>query len=471
VAHVILGHCCKDASCVRVCPQNCIHPAPGEDGFASTETLYIDPDSCIDCTACVEACPASAIKSEHALTSTELPYAARNREYFVQAPAVPRSRPRVVFELPLAGPRDRLEIAIVGSGAAAMYTVRELLQRSSSIRVTVYEQYDTVGGLLRRGVSPDHVGVREMIRLFDVPFGDDRVTIVPETEVGVDISISELRSRFDAVILASGASQPRRIGSSGAGDGIHQAIDILVAENSGASTPTAPAGPGCVVVGAGNVAFDVVRWVARTRDRTPVGEQLRELVILSRSAPEAAAFTPSAFYELLGLADAEVLIDRAGSMPRADVGSPLLRGLSNLPSTDVGGVPALPTGAAGPLRVVLSFGQEVAEFAKTELGGVAVTTTAGRTFLTNSAICATGFTTAPIDGVPVGARGVVPNLGGQVISPETGEPLDGLYVVGWAKRGAIGGVGDNRGCAAETVSRLAADLRSRAPAPHSASVR
>lgn len=461
MAHVILGHCCKDASCVRVCPQNCIHPAPGEDGYAFTETLYIDPDSCIDCTACVEACPASAIKSEHALTSTELPYAARNREYFVQTPAAPRSRPHAVFELPLAGPRDRLEVAIVGSGAAAMYTVRELLQRSSSIRVTVYEQYDTVGGLLRRGVSPDHVGVREMIRLFDVPFGDDRVTIVPGTEVGVDISIEELRRGFDAVILACGASQPRQIGSSGAGDKIHQAIDILVAENCGTSPPPAPAGPRCVVIGAGNVAFDVVRWVAKTRDRVAASEQLRELVILSRSVPDGAAFTPSAFYELLDLEPTEVLIDRAGSAPRAAADSPLLHALSHLPSTDVRAVPAAATGAAGPLRIVLSFGQEVADLAKTEHGAVAVTTNAGRTFHTNSAICATGFTTKPIDGVPLGTRGVVPNRRGQVISHESGDPLEGLYVVGWAKRGASGGVGDNRTCAAETVTQLAADLRSR----------
>lgn len=461
MAHVILGHCCKDASCVRVCPQNCIHPAPGEDGFMSTETLYIDPDSCIDCTACVEACPASAIKPEHALTSTELPYAARNREFFAQVPAAPRTRPRAVFELPLARPTDRREIAVVGAGAAAMYTVRELLQRSSSIRVTVYEQHDTIGGLLRRGVSQDHVGVREMIRLFDVPFGDDRVTIVPETEVGVDISIDELRTRFDAVILACGASQPRRIASTGAGDEIRQAIDILVAENCGTFPPPAPAGPRCVVIGAGNVAFDVVRWAAKTRDRVPASEQLRELVILSRSAADGAAFTPSAFYELLDLEHTEVLIDRAGSAPSAAADSPLLRALSRLPATDVGGVPPAPAGAVGPLRIVLSFGQEVAGLAATDRGVVAVTTTAGRTFHTNSAICATGFTTKPIDGVPLGARGVVPNLGGQVISHETGEPLEGLYVVGWAKRGASGGVGDNRGCAAETVTQLAADFRSR----------
>ena len=463
MTHVILGHCCKDASCVRVCPQNCIHPAPGEDGFASAETLYIDPDSCIDCTACVEACPALAIKPEHALTSTERPYAVRNKEFFANIPTAPRTRPPVVFELPLASPSDRPEVAVVGSGPAAMYTVRELLRRSSSISVTVYEQYDTVGGLLHRGVSLDHVGVREMIRRFDVPFHDDRVTIVPDTEIGVDISIDELRTRFDAVILACGASQPRHIGPTTTGDGIYQAIDILVAENSEPSVlrPPTPAGPTCVVIGAGNVAFDIVRWVAKTRHRASAGQQVSELVVLSRSAPDCAAFTASAFYELLDLEDTEVVIDGAGSAPRAGADSPLLRELSRLPSTNVDGIHALPTDTTGRLRIVLSFGQEVADLAKTHLGAIAVTTTAGRTFRTNSAICATGFTTKPIDGVPLDTHGVVPNHRGQVISHETGEPLEGLYVVGWAKRGASGGVGDNRTCAAETVTQLVANFRSR----------
>ncbi|TQF73656.1 ferredoxin [Rhodococcus spelaei] len=462
MTHVILGNCCKDASCVRVCPQNCIHPAPGEDGFASAETLFIDPDSCIDCTACVEACPASAVKPEHALTLTERPYATRNREFFAQVPAVPRARPRVVFELPLAGPTDRLEVAVVGSGPAAMYTVRELLRRSTSIRVTVYEQYDTIGGLLHRGVSLDHVGVREMIRLFDVPFRDDRVTIVPDTEVGVDLPIDELRTRFDAVVLACGASQPRRVGGSIASGGIYQAIDILVAENCGSGFHVpAPSGPACVVIGAGNVAFDVVRWVAKTRHRASASERVGELVVLSRSAPDCASFTPSAFHELLDLEHAEVLIDGTGSAPRAGADNSLSRALSRLPSTEVRGRQALPTDPAGPLRIVLSFGQEVADLATTDHGAVAVTTTAGRTFHTNSAICATGFTTKRIDGVPLDNRGVVPNRRGQVISQDTGEPLEGLYVVGWAKRGASGGVGDNRTCAAETVTQLAADLRAR----------
>ncbi|TQC41603.1 ferredoxin [Rhodococcus sp. WS4] len=466
MTHVVLGHCCKDASCVRVCPQNCIHPAPGEAGFESAETLFIDPRSCIDCTACVEACPASAIKPEWTLTVTERPYAARNAEFFERAPAEsrPRSR-RIRFEQPLGRPSDRLKIAVVGSGPAAMYTVRELLRRSTSVRITVFEQHGEIGGLLRRGVSRDHVGVRDMIRLFDVPFNDDRVTIIHNTEVGVDVSVEDLRTRFDAVVLACGASQPRRLGPTTAdrGEGVYEAIDILVAENCGAPgfRPRGPLGPRSLVIGAGNVAFDVIRWMAKSRDRGAAAEAVTEVVVLSRSAPDRASFTPSAFYELLDLENTEVLIDRSGRPPGAGADAPLLRDISALPAADICAADAPTATDVGRLRVVLSFGQEVTDLGKTVAGGVAVTTTTGRTFLADSAICATGFTMKQIDGIPVDERGVVPNRRGRVISIETGEPLDGLYVVGWAKRGASGGVGDNRSCATGTVAQLAADLHSR----------
>jgi ferredoxin--NADP+ reductase len=459
-----------------VCPQNCIHPVPGEPGFESAETLFIDPRSCIDCTACVEACPASAIKPEQALTVTESPYAARNREFYAQAPAPANRRPhRTTFDQPLGRPGDGLTVAVVGSGPAAMYTVRELLRRSTSIRVTVYEQYGTVGGLLHRGVSREHVGIREMIRLFDVPFHDDRVTIVANTEIGVDVSVDELRTRFDAVILACGASQPRRPGSAadldapvGSDDGIYQAIDILVTENCEESgfRPPAPLGPTCVVVGAGNVGFDVVRWAANTRTRGPAGTRIAQVVVLSRSAPDRASFTPSAFYELLELADTEILIDGAGSAPSPHADNPLLRDLARLPVADLNfaELNSADQGAASAatdarLRVLLSFEQEVTDLRRNAAGGVTVTTKAGRTFRADSAVCATGFTTKRIDGVPLDERGAIPNHRGQVISH--GEPLHNLYVVGWAKRGATGGVGDNRACASETVAQLARTVAAR----------
>ena len=65
----VIGQPCigtKDASCVDVCPVDCIHPRKDEEGFAEAEMLYIDPEECIDCGACEPACPVAAIAPEDA---------------------------------------------------------------------------------------------------------------------------------------------------------------------------------------------------------------------------------------------------------------------------------------------------------------------------------------------------------------------------------------------------------------------
>ena len=51
----------KDSACVDVCPVDCIHPRKDEPEFETTSMLYIHPDECIDCGACVPACPVAAI--------------------------------------------------------------------------------------------------------------------------------------------------------------------------------------------------------------------------------------------------------------------------------------------------------------------------------------------------------------------------------------------------------------------------
>ena len=57
----------KDTSCVEVCPVDCIHPRKDEAGFETEEKLYIDPETCIDCGACVPVCPVKAIFREDEL--------------------------------------------------------------------------------------------------------------------------------------------------------------------------------------------------------------------------------------------------------------------------------------------------------------------------------------------------------------------------------------------------------------------
>jgi NAD-dependent dihydropyrimidine dehydrogenase PreA subunit len=55
----------KDTACVDVCPVDCIHPKKDEPEFASMTMLYIHPEECIDCGACVPACPVAAIYDSH----------------------------------------------------------------------------------------------------------------------------------------------------------------------------------------------------------------------------------------------------------------------------------------------------------------------------------------------------------------------------------------------------------------------
>ena len=67
MAYVITAACTKEASCVDVCPVDCIHPTPNERGYANAPQLYINPDECIDCGACENSCPVTAIYAEAAV--------------------------------------------------------------------------------------------------------------------------------------------------------------------------------------------------------------------------------------------------------------------------------------------------------------------------------------------------------------------------------------------------------------------
>ena len=66
----------KDASCVEVCPVDCISTTDQE------EMYYIDPATCIDCSYCVSVCPVNAIFDEFNIPSEWRTYIQKNREFF-----------------------------------------------------------------------------------------------------------------------------------------------------------------------------------------------------------------------------------------------------------------------------------------------------------------------------------------------------------------------------------------------------
>ncbi|MCH7847793.1 MAG: ferredoxin family protein [Planctomycetes bacterium] len=84
MTHIIAEPCIgtKDASCVDVCPVDCIHPTKDEQEFDEAELLYIDPDTCIDCGLCVDECPVQAIFPEEDLPEEWKQYLQINTEWY-----------------------------------------------------------------------------------------------------------------------------------------------------------------------------------------------------------------------------------------------------------------------------------------------------------------------------------------------------------------------------------------------------
>jgi ferredoxin/flavodoxin---NADP+ reductase len=121
MTYVITQSCCNDASCTAVCPVNCIHPTVDEPAFATAESLYIDPDACIDYGLCVEECPVDAIVADDRLSDTQHRYLDISTAYF-------RSRPQSGGDHRMAVLRSSADLAgiraaVVGTGPAAMYVV------------------------------------------------------------------------------------------------------------------------------------------------------------------------------------------------------------------------------------------------------------------------------------------------------------------------------------------------------------
>ncbi|MHC1563592.1 FAD-dependent oxidoreductase [Actinomycetospora sp. C-140] len=479
MAFAITQTCCTDASCVAVCPVNCIHPTPDEPGFASTSMLFIDPGTCIDCGACADACPVDAISPVDLLADDG--YAEINAAYFAEHPAdhawgapdFPRTAPGV-------GP---LRVAVVGTGPAACYAAQELL-RSTEAEVTMIDRLATPGGLVRYGVAPDHPSTKKVGDTFATLFSHPRVRLHLGIEVGRDLTHAELAEHHHAVIYGTGAAGDRRLDLPGEDlPGSVPATRVVGWYNGHPDVPPDAldpavelAGERAVVIGNGNVALDVARVLltdpdalAGTTIAGPALERLRrsavrEVVVLGRRGPEHAAYTRPELRALTRLDGVELVVDDGpetgsaidGAAPGSHAG--LLAGVARRP-VDLAAAPE------PGRRIVLRFGSSPTAI----LGEDRVTAvrTATTDIAAGLAVRAVGHRGTPLPGLPFDpASATVPHAAGRVVDPETGAAVPGAYVVGWAKRGPSGGIGTNRTCASETVGTLLDDaLAGDLPAP------
>ncbi|NHU84059.1 glutamate synthase subunit beta [Kocuria sp. JC486] len=159
---------------------------------------------------------------------------------------------------------DRLvgqTVAVVGSGPAGLAAAQQLTQ--AGFTVAVYERDDRIGGLLRYGI-PDFKLEKEVLdRRLEVMRAEG-TRFRTGVEIGRDITWDQLRRRYDAVVMATGALEPRELGVPGRDlAGVHHAMDYLTQANRVVAGDEVPdqihaKGKHVVVLGGGDTGSDCI---------------------------------------------------------------------------------------------------------------------------------------------------------------------------------------------------------------------
>ena len=390
-----------------------------------------------------------------------------------------------------------LRVAIVGSGPSGFYAAGHLLKAKShpdlNVQVDVYDRLPTPWGLVRGGVAPDHPNIKAVSRVYEKTAAHPEFRFYGNVEYGTQVTHEDLHARYHAVIYAVGAQTDRRMGIAGEDlPGSWAATEFVAWYNGHPDYRDLEFDLSCeraIVVGNGNVAADVARMLALTREElaaTDVADHalevlaesnIREIVVLGRRGPAQAAFTNPELLELGEMTDADVVVD-----PRDVEIDPLSRG--SLESEAASGTSRknveILTGYADRAlegkrrRIALRFLVSPLELLGQErVEGIRICRNELRDEGTGLRACSTdtieelgcgivfrsiGYRGTPVEGLPFDeARGTIPHEAGRILDSD-GAPLRGDYVVGWIKRGPSGIIGTNKRDAQETVDELLEDL-------------
>ncbi|MFE9466049.1 FAD-dependent oxidoreductase [Streptomyces virginiae] len=387
-----------------------------------------------------------------------------------------------------------LRVAVVGSGPSGVYAAQTLVQQREvpGVRVDVLDRLPAPYGLVRYGVAPDHEKIKSLQGSLRTVLQDERIRFLGNIEVGGPALPAErLLDLYHAVVYCVGAARDRMLGIPGEElAGVHSAT-AFVSWYSGHPDAAAevfdlPGADAAVVVGAGNVAVDVTRILARgPAELAPTDmpqpalgaladSGVRRVSMVARRGPSQGKFTTKELREL-------------GTLPGVDAwADPTELALDPL-YADPGAAAALPAVARRNLEVLRGWaGQAPAEGTRRialrfylrpveilggpdgRVAGVRFERTApdGRGGVTGTGVHedveaqlvlrSVGYMGVPLPGLPFDpAKGTVPHAAGRVL--RAGRASVGEYVAGWIKRGPTGVIGTNRPCAKETASSLLQD--------------
>lgn len=349
---------------------------------------------------------------------------------------------------------DILKVAVVGAGPSGLYAV-ERLARTPGIEIDLIERLATPFGLVRYGVAADHQSTKGVARTLARPLDKGQAAFFGGVSLGEAVTLEELRQLYDAVVLATGAPQDRPLGLLGESlpgvVGSARFVGWLNGHPDHAVLPL-PRRPvrRAVVIGAGNVALDVARVLAKTKTELAASDldpevldlldswPLEEVTFLVRKGPEDVRFTPLELEELGKLERAAPNLaaeDFPPAMPDEPATLALLRRWIGAPGREI------PITFRFHATPVAFEGSETLE---------AVRLANGQLLEADLAVTCIGYRSPALPGLtPHGER----------LAPAEGRLAEGLYVVGWAGRGPSGTIPTNRTESHRVADQLLAEVK------------
>jgi ferredoxin--NADP+ reductase len=379
-----------------------------------------------------------------------------------------------------------LKIAIVGAGPAGIYAADILTKSQTRVAVDLIERLPAPYGLVRYGVAPDHPRIKEIVKALRRVLEHPDIRFLGNVTYGVDLKLADLQHYYDAVIFSTGATADRDLDVPGIDlPGSFGAADFVSWYDGHPDVPREwpLTASGVAVLGAGNVALDVARMLSKTAEELLSTEipanvhagllanQATDVHVFARRGPAQVKFSPLELRELAHSPNVDVVVhpegfefDRASLKLAAED-----KQVKTVMKTLNAWVGKDPTGK--PHRLHLHFLEQPVQVLG-ETGVVGLRTE--RTELTGdgnvrgtgiftdwpvqAVYRAVGYRSSPLVDLPFDqARHVITNQAGRVIDLD-GQPMPGVYVTGWVKRGPVGLIGHTKSDATETVRALLADL-------------
>ena len=383
-------------------------------------------------------------------------------------------------------------VAIVGAGPAGFFAAEALLKAGDAAAIDIINRLPPPYGLVRDGVAPDHQAIKSVARVYSKLLARDEIRYFGNVTLGTDVTVDDLRARYDQIVYAVGAQSARRLGIPGEDlRGSHAAFEFVAWYNGHPDYRDArfdlDAGH-VVVIGNGNVAIDVARILVLSLDRlatTDIADhalaalrhrRVKRVTLLGRRGPAQASFTNPELREFGRLDGVGARVDprELDLDPHSEASLEGNAVKTRNMKTLRGYAEAAPAG--GDRVVHFRFLVSPVEILGGEDGPVtgvrveknrlvpqddgymrAVGTGETEVVPCGMVVRSVGYRGKPIPGVPFDERrGIVPNEGGRVVGAGGGA-VPGEYVVGWAKRGPSGVIGTNKSDAAATVALMRED--------------